>query len=140
MPRGRPSKDPRLAWRKARPEKHQAAGWVIRDGRYEASTGCRLENTVGAERALESYLATKDIDAIAKSGDRHPTTIPVAGVPVLEIMRRLDRDFGEFRIGLERELRELKRDLILTENRITNSQQEILRLLTEVPRDRTRLL
>lgn len=89
MPRGRRSKGPRLAWRKARPEKHQGAGWVIRDCRHEVSTGCGLEDAGEAGRALQDYLAAKHVDA-AKVGSRHPSEIPVADVLVLYARTRAE--------------------------------------------------
>jgi hypothetical protein len=46
-----------LLLRKAR--KGHAATWVIKDHRFEVSTGCGAYDRRGAERALALYLAAK---------------------------------------------------------------------------------
>lgn len=79
-PRGR---GPRL-W--PRRERRDAAGrithpavWLIRDGSHQESTRCRLDDSAGAERALQAYIARKHIRQAAQ-GARHPDHIPVADV------------------------------------------------------------
>jgi integrase len=80
------SKGPRLWFRKARRGKdgrttHKGV-WLILDGERQESTGCGLNDRVGAEAALESYLASKRIKATKKSV-RDPDQIPVADVLAL---------------------------------------------------------
>lgn len=55
----RPSKGARLFLRKARPDKRQAAVWVIRDGATEVGTGCGPDDYSGAEQALADYIQSK---------------------------------------------------------------------------------
>lgn len=55
----RPRKGPRLYLRPARPEKRQAAGWVIKDGDRELGTGCGPDDVAGAEIELGLYIAEK---------------------------------------------------------------------------------
>ncbi len=55
---------------------HRAV-WLIVDGRHNESTGCRLDNRAGAERALAAYIARKHL-AHARGRERHPHEIPVA--------------------------------------------------------------
>lgn len=55
----RPSKGPRLKFRPARPDKRQAAAWVIVDGARELGTGCGAGDRAGAEVALGNYIIDK---------------------------------------------------------------------------------
>lgn len=55
----RPSKGPHLVFRPARPDKAQAAVWVVRDGKKEASTGCSEERFAEAQLFLADYIAKK---------------------------------------------------------------------------------
>lgn len=55
----RPAKGPRLHLRKARPDKRQAATWVIRDGSTEVGTGCGPERLADAQLALAEYIQEK---------------------------------------------------------------------------------
>jgi integrase len=80
------SKGPRLWFRKARRDKrgrttHKGV-WLILDGEYQESTGCGRDDRVDAERALESYLASKRVKA-TKTSFRDPDHIPVADVLAL---------------------------------------------------------
>jgi integrase len=76
-------KGPRLWLRNARRDKDgrvtHAAVWVVRDGKYQESTGSGRSDRVGAERKLESYLNRKHA-AQAKKSARDPDQIPVADV------------------------------------------------------------
>lgn len=55
------------------------AVYVIRDGRFQESTGCGRDDRDGAERQLEIYLNSKHLST-AKKGVRDPDQIPVADV------------------------------------------------------------
>lgn len=84
----RPSKGPRLQLRPARPEKRQAASWVIRDGARELGTGCGPGDRAGAEVALGQYIIAKhatqgpDGDGGAADHDRvrDPAAVLIADV------------------------------------------------------------
>lgn len=60
---------------------HRAV-WIIRDGRYQRSTGCGADDHRGAERALADYIAHKHVRA-AGARARDPSRIPVADVLAL---------------------------------------------------------
>jgi integrase len=81
MPRR--SKGPRLWLRNAQYDRHgklsHAAVWLIKDGEYRESTGCRLDDCRRAEAALASYISCKHL-ADAQAGVRPPAQIPVADV------------------------------------------------------------
>lgn len=67
--------------------------WLIVDGRHNESTGCRLDDRAGAEKALAEYIARKHV-ARARGGERHPHEIPVADALALyaaDIVPRLAR-------------------------------------------------
>lgn len=83
MPRR--TKGPRLYLRPARPAKRQDAGWVIRDGAKEISTGCGPERVGEAEQALRAYLETKWSPAVAAGSDGvcDPADVLVADVLTL---------------------------------------------------------
>ncbi len=72
---------PRLYLRRARNDGSgsHAAIWIIKDGRYQRSTGCAAHDLVGAERALSVYLADKHTQA-ARSVSRDPDQVPIADV------------------------------------------------------------
>src|SRR5262245_38358515 len=55
MPRSR--KRPRLYLKKRRAPRHNV--WIIRDGAIRVGTGCREDDTRGAEEALARYIAEK---------------------------------------------------------------------------------
>ena len=74
MPRS--SKGARL-WLRSR--RGRGSVWVIRDGRYQESTGCAGSDIVGAERARAAYIAAKHVRS-ARSGTRDPEQIPIADV------------------------------------------------------------
>jgi hypothetical protein len=79
-------KGPRLWLRKARRDRrgrttHRAV-WLILDGEHQESTGCGRDDRVGAETALETYLASKRVKA-TKARSRDPDQIPVADVLAL---------------------------------------------------------
>ena len=79
-------KGPRLWLRKARRDRrgrttHRAV-WLILDGEYQESTGCGRDDRVGAETALETYLASKRVKA-TRARPRDPDQIPVADVLAL---------------------------------------------------------
>src|SRR5690242_3370601 len=92
MPRR--TKAPRLWLRRAqyKPDGrlHQAATWIIRDGRRRASTGCGADDVAGAERALETYLARKRL-AVTTQGVRDPAAIRVADVLALYLRDKAPR-------------------------------------------------
>ena len=77
------SKGPRLWLRKARRDRRgritHPAVYVIRDGRFQESTGCGRDDRDGAEKQLEIYLNSKHLST-AKIGARDPDRIPVADV------------------------------------------------------------
>jgi integrase len=83
MPRR--TKGPRLYLRAARPAKRQEAGWVIRDGSKEISTGCSPERVGEAEQALRAYLETKWSPTVAAGPDgvSDPADVLVADVLTL---------------------------------------------------------
>lgn len=83
MPRR--TKGPRLYLRSARPAKRQEAGWVIRDGAKEISTGCSPERVGEAEQALRAYLETKWSPTIAagRDGVSDPADVLIADVLTL---------------------------------------------------------
>lgn len=83
MPRR--TKGPRLYLRPARPSKRQDAGWVIRDGAKEISTGCGPERVGEAEQALRAYLETKWSPTVAAGPDGvcDPAEVLVADVLTL---------------------------------------------------------
>jgi integrase len=58
------------------------AAWIIRDGPYQESTGCSIDDRAGAERALAAYIARKHL-AQAVTEPRHPSQTPVADVLAL---------------------------------------------------------
>jgi hypothetical protein len=80
MPSGRAPKGPRLWLEPARRRpgrKDNLSVWVIRDGSTKRSTGCSPEDILGAERALQEYLAEKH-QPPKRQGD--PTEILIADV------------------------------------------------------------
>ncbi|MGA9855084.1 MAG: site-specific integrase [Gammaproteobacteria bacterium] len=85
-----------------------AATWIIKDGQYRRSTGCREEDGGEAQKRLAEYIAGKHV-ASANAGIRAPADIPVADVIALytsdvaekhsrpkETAARLDRLLGFF--------------------------------------------
>ncbi len=78
----RPSKGPRLYLRKARPDKGQLAGWVIRDGAKELGTGCSPDRAREAEQALAEYIQNKWSPALAAdpNGVSDPSDVFIADV------------------------------------------------------------
>jgi integrase len=80
------SKGPRLWLRRARRDRRRSvirpAVWLILDGRHQQSTGRGKDDRVGAESALERYLAGKRLKA-TKASIRDPAQIPVADVLAL---------------------------------------------------------
>jgi integrase len=68
----RPRREPRIEWRKPRPDKSQAGVWVIRDGRKEISTGEGKEQRSEADLALAAYI-TKNREP--EFGDGHPNEV-----------------------------------------------------------------
>ena len=80
------SKGPRLWLRKTRHDErgratHRAV-WLILDGDHQESTGCGRDDRIGAETALENYLARKRLRA-TKISTRDPDQIPIADVLAL---------------------------------------------------------
>jgi integrase len=78
------AKGPRLWLRRERRDESGAvthpAVWYIRDdGRYQASTGCRLDHRERAEQLLAEYIARKRLETTPRS-PREPSAIPVADV------------------------------------------------------------
>jgi integrase len=90
----RQSKPPRL---RLKPEQRDASGkitraaaWTILDGGREFGTGCRFENTEGANQALAAYIGRK-YTAVATSGPRPTSQIPVADVLALYARDKLGK-------------------------------------------------
>ena len=81
----RPAKGPRLHLRKARPDKRQAATWVIRDGAKEVGTGCGPERLADAQLALAEYIQEKwaGQPVAAADGASDPADVLVADVLTL---------------------------------------------------------
>src|SRR5260370_30619302 len=80
------SKGARLWLRRARRDRKSGethnAVWIIRDGKHSEGTGCRKNESEGAERALAEYLNRKHVDQASK-GQRDPSQVPVADVLAL---------------------------------------------------------
>jgi len=68
---GRKAKPPRLWYR------DDAACWIILDRKRQVSTGCGRDDTEGAAKALEAYLAERHVPA---AGATDPRVIPIADV------------------------------------------------------------
>jgi hypothetical protein len=68
---GRKAKPPRLWYRP------DAGVWIIFDRKRQVSTGCSREDTEGAAKALENYLAERHVPA---AGATDPRVIPIADV------------------------------------------------------------
>ena len=78
------AKGPRLWLRRERRDRTGAvthpAVWYIRDdGRYQESTGCRVDDRERAVQLLAEYIARKRLDG-APRGARDPAAVPVADV------------------------------------------------------------
>jgi integrase len=68
---GRKAKPPRLWYR------DDAGCWIILDRKRQVSTGCGRDDTEGAAKALEAYLAERHVPA---AGATDPRVIPIADV------------------------------------------------------------
>lgn len=82
----RPSKGPRLFLRKARPDKRQAALWVIRDGATEISTGCGPDRIAEAGLKLAEYIQSKwtpEPVPVGPNGATDPSDVLIANVLTL---------------------------------------------------------
>lgn len=103
-----PSKGPRLYLRRERRDRTgkllRPAVYIIRDGRYQQSTGCSRTDLCGAEEALAFYIGNK---RLAPKGPRDPAQIPIVDVFAL-----------------------YARDIAPTHARPHETQQRIDRLLT----------
>lgn len=73
----RTSKGARLWLRPARDDGSQAV-WIIRDGGYQRSTGCGVDNREEAEERLAEYIAEKR--GKIRVNSRHPAAINIADV------------------------------------------------------------